>query len=89
MSKEKEKTALESLKEIYQKNRKEKSEEAKKRFFGFLPISKSRGPRKKKEKKKKRKKVNHIDKYESTSSEKRSIVKDKVKFEKYKILKNY
>ena len=86
MLKEKEKTALESLKEVYQKNRKEKSEEAKKRFFGFLPISKGRGPKKKK---KKKKEGNHIDKYESTSSEKRSIVKDRVKFEKYKILKNY
>lgn len=83
MLKEKEKTALESLKEVYQKSRKEKSEEAKKRFFGFLPVSKGRKPKKKK------KKVNPINKCEDTPLTKRSIVKDKVKFEKYKILKNY
>ena len=84
MSKGKEKRALESLKAVYQSNRKEKDEEAKNRFFGFFPVSKGRKP-----KKKKKKKVNPINKCEDTPLTKRSIVIDRVKFEKYKILKNY
>lgn len=83
MLKDKEKKALESLKQTYLKNREEKTREAKNRFFGFFLVSKGR------KLKKKKKKVISINEYEDTPLIKRSIVKDKVKFEKYKILKNY
>ena len=50
MSKEKEKIALESLKQVYASNREEKRKKYKKNFFGYLKISrKSKGWKERKE----------------------------------------